>query len=154
MSHELCTISLGALLSCLLLLAAQAQDLEEYVLTNPNGLEAHILPYGAILQKLIVPDYDGVLRDIALGFDHLEPYENGTSPYFGALVGRVANRVANSTFELEGKTYHVSANENSTSLHGGKYGFSRQMWAGRPFTNGSSSGVTLQYFSPDGDEVS
>ena len=95
-----------------------------------------------------------VAPEKSVGQTYCVSAQNGTSPYFGALVGRVANRVANSTFELEGKTYHVSANENSTSLHGGKYGFSRQMWAGRPFTNGSSSGVTLQYFSPDGDEVS
>ena len=140
-------------------------------------MEAHILSYGGIVQKLKVPDANGVLRDVALGFDQLEPYEvaagfyplrinhttfssqpvhvqNGTSPYFGAVVGRVANRIANSTFELDGKTYHVIPNENSTSLHGGLFGFSRHVWEGQTFTNASGTGVRLQYDSPDGDEVS
>lgn len=80
--------------------------------------------------------------------------QNGTSPYFGSVPGRVANRIANSTFELDGETYHVSPNENSTSLHGGKYGFSRHEWTGYYFMNGTSSAVKLHYNSPDGDEVS
>lgn len=144
-------------------------------------MELHVLPFGAIVQTLKVPDSTGVLRDVALGFDTLEPYQvsvsslvqvcmvvrvehclcthagacvqNGTSPYFGSVVGRVANRVANSTFELDGETYHVTPNENSTSLHGGKYGFSRHFLDGYFFTNGTSQGLKLQRISPDGDEV-
>ena len=79
--------------------------------------------------------------------------QDGTSPYFGALVGRVANRIADATFQLDGKTYHVTPNENKTSLHGGKFGFSRHLWEGQPFTSQSGSGVKLRYHSPDGDEV-
>ena len=80
--------------------------------------------------------------------------QDGISPYFGALVGRVANRIADSTFQLDGKTYHVTPNENHTSLHGGEYGFSRHAWEGEPFTNKLGTGVELQYHSPDRDEVS
>ena len=161
----------------------QAQTLDPYILTNANGLEARILPYGAIVQKLLVPDSSGVSRDVVLGFDKLAPYEasctldhhtcfcqlhirqpvfnsaacalaqDGTSPYFGALVGRVANRIADATFQLDGKTYHVTPNEMKTSLHGGKFGFSRHLWEGQPFTSQLGSGIKLRYHSPDGDEV-
>lgn len=79
--------------------------------------------------------------------------QDGTSPYFGALVGRVANRIAGATFELDGETYHVSANENTTSLHGGKVGFSQRLWKGHVFTEGEDSGVMLRYESPDDEEV-
>lgn len=79
--------------------------------------------------------------------------QDGTSPYFGALVGRVANRIAEATFELDGEIYHVSANENTTSLHGGKVGFSKRVWKGHVFSEGEDSGVMLRYESPDGEEV-
>ena len=79
--------------------------------------------------------------------------QDGTSPYFGALVGRVANRIADASFELDGETYHVSANENTTSLHGGKHGFSKRLWKGHVFSEGENSGVMLRYESPDGEEV-
>ena len=79
--------------------------------------------------------------------------QDGTSPYFGALVGRVANRIAEATFELDGEVYHVSANENTTSLHGGKVGFSKRLWKGHVFSEGEDSGVMLRYESPDGEEV-
>lgn len=131
---------------------AQTQKLEPFVLKNRNGIEAHILPYGAIVQKLIVPSRSGSPTDIVLGFDALTPYKDGTSPYFGALVGRVANRIAEATFELDGEVYHVSANENTTSLHGGKVGFSKRVWKGHVFSEGEDSGVMLRYESPDGEE--
>lgn len=79
--------------------------------------------------------------------------QDGTSPYFGALVGRVANRIANASFELDGETYHISANENNTSLHGGEVGFSKRIWKGHVFSEEENSGVMLRYESPDGEEV-
>ena len=79
--------------------------------------------------------------------------QDGTSPYFGAVVGRVANRIANATFWLDDEFYQLSANENETSLHGGKVGFSRRVWKGHAFSEGKDSGVMLQYESPDGEEV-
>lgn len=79
--------------------------------------------------------------------------QDGTSPYFGAIVGRVANRIANASFELDGKTYHISANENTTSLHGGEIGFSKRLWKGHVFSEEENSGVMLRYESPDGEEV-
>lgn len=131
---------------------SQAQTLDPFVLKNSNGIEAHILPYGAIVQKLIVPDQSGIPTDVVLGFDTLKPYEDGTSPYFGALVGRVANRIADASFELDGEVYHVTANENTTSLHGGDVGFSKRLWKGHVFTEGEDTGVMLRYESPDGEE--
>ena len=79
--------------------------------------------------------------------------QDGTSPYFGALVGRVANRIANASFELNGETHHISANENATSLHGGEVGFSKRLWKGHVFSEEENSGVMLRYDSPDGEEV-
>ena len=79
--------------------------------------------------------------------------QDGTSPYFGALVGRVATRIADASFELDGEVYHVTANENTTSLHGGTVGFSKRLWKGHVFTEGEDTGVMLRYESPDGEEV-
>ena len=84
---------------------------------------------------------------------HFPALQDGTSPYFGALVGRVANRIAGAAFELDGVRYHVSANENTTSLHGGKIGFSKRIWKGHVFTEGEDTGVMMRYESPDGEEV-
>ncbi|GAB4816199.1 hypothetical protein N2152v2_003245 [Parachlorella kessleri] len=123
------------------------------VLKNKAGVEVHILSVGAIIQKLIVPDRDGNLEDIALGFDEVAPYKDGTSPYMGAVVGRVANRIANARFELDGVEYKLAANNGPNCLHGGKVGFDKLDWSrgGLLGTNEGES-VQLTVTSKDGDE--
>ena len=119
-----------------------------------NGqISMHVLPVGAIIQRLFVPDKNGVLADISLGFDDAEvgKYTDGTSPYFGAVVGRVANRIANATFTLDGRTHHLNRNEGSFpgSLHGGKRGWDKVTWRVQRATESS---VLLARHSPAGDE--
>jgi aldose 1-epimerase len=89
-----------------------------YTLTNKNGLVARITNYGATLTELHVPDRAGTLADVVLGFDDLDGYRKGTA-YFGAIVGRVANRIMNASFELEGQRYSLAANDRPHHLHGG-----------------------------------
>jgi len=127
------------------------------VLKNENGMEVNILQTGAVIQKLILPaevDPEGGKRvDIALGFDEEEPYQDSTSPYFGALVGRVANRIANAQFELNGQKYRLAANNGPNCLHGGIMGFSRVTWEiSDQGKNEHGQYVELQYHSPNGDE--
>ena len=92
-----------------------------YTLRNKNGLVAKVSNYGAILTELHVPDKEGKLGDIVLGYDKLDDYMKKT-PYFGATVGRVANRIANAQFELDGKTYKLAPTTAPNSLHGGLKG--------------------------------
>jgi aldose 1-epimerase len=126
------------------------------VLNNKNGMEVHILKIGAVIKRFILPadlDPHGKQVDIALGFDEEEPYQDGTSPYFGAVVGRVANRVANAKFQLDGKTYHLAANNGPNCLHGGIIGFSRVTWkVADQGINDHGHYVELSYHSKDGEE--
>ena len=116
-----------------------------------GGLEARILDYGGIVQSLLVPDRHGNLADVVLGFDTLEPYLQ-EHPYFGALVGRYANRIARGKFSLNGKDYQLACNNGPNHLHGGNHGFDKKLWDTE--TRGSESGpqLVLRYLSPDGEE--
>src|SRR5262249_7422217 len=95
-----------------------------YTLTNASGMKAKIMTYGAILTELDVPDRDGKMADVVLGFENLKDYLAG-HPYFGATVGRVANRIAKGEFTLDGKKYKLAVNNGPNSLHGGKKGFDK-----------------------------
>lgn len=123
------------------------------VLISNGQLTMHVLPVGAIIQRLYVPDRHGQLADISLGFDDadLARYTDGTSPYFGAVVGRVANRIANASFTLSGKTHTLSRNEGGFpgSLHGGKRGWDKVTWRVEERT---ASQVKLTHRSPAGEE--
>ena len=123
-----------------------------YALRNKNGLEACITTFGGRLVSLKTPDREGNLKDIVLGFDELEGYLK-KNPYFGALVGRYANRIANGAFSLNGETYHLARNNGPNSLHGGLKGFDKVVWHAREASgaNGASS-LELQYRSVDGEE--
>lgn len=122
------------------------------VLSNSAGLTVHILSTGAVIQRLTMPDRHGKVEDIVLGFDEAARYSNGDSPYFGALAGRVANRIANATFSIDGRRSHVSVNEPGMPgcLHGGAVGFHKVEWSLTETTPGKS--VRLTYRSPDGDQ--
>jgi aldose 1-epimerase len=124
---------------------------EQFTLTNAHGIEVRVITYGGIVTALRTPDRSGNLDDIVLGYDSLAGYL-GASPYFGAIVGRYANRIANGEFTLARKTYHLARNNGPNSLHGGTRGFDKVLWAGEPFQNDSGVGVILRYTSPDGEE--
>ncbi len=124
---------------------------ERYTLTNAVGSTAKIITYGALLTELDVPDRDGKLGDVVLGFDNLKEYLAG-HPYFGATVGRVANRIAKGTFTLEGKTYKLAINNPPNALHGGQKGFDKVVWKAEPKATPDGPSLELSYVSKDGEE--
>lgn len=127
----------------------QAVDL--YTLTNANGMKAKITTYGGIITELDVPDRDGKLEDVVLGFDNLDGYLKG-HPYFGAIVGRVANRIAKGKFMLDGKEYSVPVNNGPNALHGGIKGFDKKVWKAETISSPDAVGLRLSYTSADGEE--
>lgn len=118
-----------------------------FILKNEKGMEVHITNYGATIVKMMVPDKDGIPGDIVLGYDNLDGYYNGKS-YFGTVVGRYANRIANGAFSLDGKQYLLAKNNGPNSLHGGIKGFDKVVWDGKQDGNT----LTLTYTSKDGEE--
>jgi aldose 1-epimerase len=122
-----------------------------YTLTNANGMIAKISNLGGVIVALHVPDRDGVLTDVCHGFDSVAPYM-ASSEYFGALIGRYGNRIANGRFELDGVTHQLDVNNGANHLHGGSEGFHRQLWQAETFTTPISAGLILSHVSPDGDQ--
>jgi len=124
---------------------------QAYILSSrSSGLEAHIIPFGGALTHLLYPDRDGVTRDLVLGFDDPTLYcSSSAHPYFSVLIGRYANRIANGTFQLDGKSYHTPLNDHDwDTLHGGTQGFDLRAWK---VVSYNSTMLTLGYFSPDGE---
>jgi aldose 1-epimerase len=123
-----------------------------YTLTNARGMVVKITNYGGIVTEIHVPDKAGKMADVALGFDKLEGYLD-KSPFFGAIAGRVANRIAKGKFTLDGKDYSLFVNNGPNALHGGKKGFDKKVWE---FRKGEQvpgfPSVDLHYRSPDGEE--
>ncbi len=122
-------------------------DAAEITLSGPGGMEARILSLGAALRSLKVPCADGLMRDIVLGYDTAEEYRNGRA-YFGATVGRVCNRIGGASFELDGRTWRLDANEGPNQLHGGTAGFSHRIWT--PIVLGEAEAL-FRLESPDGE---
>ena len=122
-----------------------------YTLTNKNGLIARITNYGAIVTELHVPDRTGRLADVVLGFENLDGYLAG-HPYFGAIVGRVANRIRNAEFTLEGTRYKLAANDTPHHLHGGTKGWDKVVWTAKTAETADGPSIELTYVSKDGDE--
>jgi aldose 1-epimerase len=122
-----------------------------FTLTNSKGLEVRATNYGGIIVSLRVPDKSGNLGDIVLGHDKLDGYLVNP-PYFGVIVGRYANRIANATFTLDGVKYTLAKNDGPNSLHGGVNGFNKQLWEAKEFKNGKGVGVAFSYLSKDGEE--
>jgi len=122
-----------------------------YTMTNAKGMEIRATNYGGIVVSLRVPDKKGNLDDIALGFDDLKGYL-ASSPYFGAIIGRYGNRIANGKFTLDGKEYTLAKNNGPNTLHGGLKGFDKVVWNAEPFQNHDGVGIILTYTSKDGEE--
>ncbi len=130
---------------------ADGQQVDLYTLTNKNGLIAKIMTYGALLTELHVPDRDGKIGDVVLGFNDLAGYLKG-HPYFGATTGRVANRIAKGRFTLDGKEYTLATNNGPNHLHGGNVGLDKRVWKAKEVPAESGRAVKLTYLSPDGEE--
>lgn len=120
-------------------------------LTNLHAMEVRAITYGGIITALRVPDRNGDLADVVLGHDDLAAYL-AASPYFGAIVGRYANRIANGRFALDGHSYQLAVNNGQNHLHGGLRGFDKVVWSADPFVKPGSVGVVFRYTSPDGEE--
>ena len=122
-----------------------------FSLVNANGIELRALDYGAIIVSLRTPDRNGTLGDIVLGFDTLDGYVK-SSPYFGAVAGRYANRIAKGRFTLDGTTYHLAINNGPNSLHGGLKGFDKVVWRAEARRDSSGAAIVFRYTSKDGEE--
>jgi len=124
---------------------------EAVTLTNGAGMSAKIMTLGATLQALVVPDKAGHKDDVVLGYDTAQEYLTRPN-FFGASVGRYANRIAKGKFALDGKTYTLATNDGPNSLHGGTKGFDKRMWKIDSVSNGPEAKVVLNYVSADGEE--
>lgn len=130
---------------------ADGTAIDSYTLRNEQGMSANILNYGGIITELWVPDAKGQLTDVVLGFDNLAGYVD-QSPYFGAIVGRVANRIAGGKFSLDGKSYTLAQNNGPNSLHGGVKGFDKAVWQAEAMQSEAGPALRLTYLSRDGEE--
>jgi len=130
---------------------ADGTAIDLYTLKNRHGVTVKVMTYGGIITEVQAPDRDGHLGDIVLGFDHLEPYL-GTHPFFGALVGRYANRIARGRFTLDGQTYRLATNNYPNALHGGVKGFDKVVWQAMPVSTPHGVAVKFTYTSKDGEE--
>jgi aldose 1-epimerase len=130
---------------------ADGKSVDLYTLTNSNGLEVRAMTYGGIIVSMRVPDRKGKLADIVLGHDDFDGYLVNP-PYFGAIVGRYANRIANGTFTLDGVKYTLPKNDGQNTLHGGLIGFNKVIWEAKEFKNEKGVGVAFNYLSKDGEE--
>lgn len=125
--------------------------MDTFTLTNPHGVSAKITNYGGIVMALYVPDRSGQLDDIVLGFETPEEYLN-PHPYFGALIGRFGNRIAQGKFTLNGVEHTLAQNNGLNSLHGGLKGYDKVIWDAKPLDIPDSQALELTYLSPDGEE--
>jgi len=130
---------------------APGEPAQLFILRNAHGVEVQLTNYGGIITSIKTPDRAGRFADIVLGYDSLAGYLRA-SPYFGAIVGRYANRIARGRFTLDGTTYTLAVNNGPNSLHGGRRGFDKVVWTAQSFENQAGQGVTLDYTSPDGEE--
>ena len=128
------------------------EEASVYTLTNARGMEVRVTDWGGVVLSISVPDREGTVEDVTLGFDTLAPYTTGESPYFGALVGRYGNRIAGGRFSLDGQTYTLATNNGPNHLHGGVRGFDKRLWTAEPFETDSTAGLVLTRTSPDGEE--
>jgi aldose 1-epimerase len=124
-----------------------------YTLENENGMVAKLTEFGATLVELHVPDKSGETADVVLGFDSVQGYESPANAHFGCTTGRVANRIANAKFTLNGKTYELAVNNGPNHLHGGvRRNLGRVVWNAEPIQADNGEGVRFTYTSPDGEE--
>lgn len=127
----------------------KGEDTKLYSFINKNGMEMQVTDFGATLHALLVPDKDGNKRDVVLGYDDPVQYEGPSGTFFGATVGRNANRIGHAEFELNGKVYKLTANNGINNLHSGLDFWSYRVWNVKKLTDNS---ITFALHSPDGDQ--
>ena len=129
---------------------------ELYTVTNANGVVMKATNYGGVLTSLLVPDADGEMADVVLGFDSVAGYTSdayrASNPYFGAIIGRYGNRIGGAAFEIDGETYTLPANNGPNTLHGGDTGFDKVVWDAEPFADARGQGIVFTRTSPDGEQ--
>ncbi len=124
--------------------------IEQYILSNANGMEVRIITFGGIITNLTVPDRNGKWEDVVLGYHDPQDYFNGNPHYFGAVIGRYGNRIAKGTFTLDGISYQLPINNGPNTLHGGS-GFDKRIWMAAPVQEDIAA-LKLHYYSKDGEE--
>ncbi|MCB0284123.1 MAG: galactose mutarotase [Calditrichaeota bacterium] len=122
-----------------------------YTLTNNNNFELKVITYGGIVTSFKMPDREGKLNDVVLGYNSLDDYIK-ENPYFGSTIGRYGNRIANGKFTLDGREYTLAQNNGPNSLHGGVKGFDKVIWEATPVTGKDSVSLKLHYLAKDGEE--
>jgi aldose 1-epimerase len=128
---------------------SEGQEVQEYTLKNEQGMQVSVINYGGRITHLIAPDKNGTFADVVVGFDSLPQYQK-ENPYFGALIGRYGNRIANGKFSLDGKEYQLPINNSPNSLHGGDKGFDKVFWQIEEMPkNGNNASLKLSYTSKD-----
>ena len=145
------TVGLAGIRHTVFANTAEGTSVELFTLKNSKGVEAEITNYGGIVVSLKVPDRNHKLDDVLLGYADLDSYRR-KHPYFGALVGRYANRIAKGAFALEGKTYKLAVNNGENSLHGGLVGFDKRVWDAKSQSTAAGPALELTYISKDGEE--
>jgi aldose 1-epimerase len=130
---------------------ADGQAVDLFTLTNAKGMEVSITNFGGIVVTLKVPDRNGKLDDVVLGYDQLDGYLTNKA-FFGALIGRYGNRVAHGQFQLDGKTYNLPKNDGDNTLHGGRTGFNKRLWTAKEVSGAKGTALELTYLSKDGEE--
>lgn len=128
-----------------------ADDIKFFTLKNENGMTVKVTNFGAIITSIVVPDRDGKMADVALGYDNIASYTNAVDkPYFGAVVGRYGNRIAKGKFTIDDQEYSLAINNTPNSLHGGVIGFDKVIWDAT--ADDEANSVTLTYLANDGEE--
>ncbi len=126
-------------------------QVDQFTMSNDHGMSVKIITYGGIITNIIVPDKNNTSGDVVLGFDNLEGYLDG-HPYFGAIVGRFANRISRGRFVLNNQEYHLAINNGPNALHGGIKGFDKQLWTAFKEQKEGEVSLVLAYGSPDMEE--
>src|SRR4051794_34371532 len=132
------------------------RTVDRFTLTNDRGMRVEILTYGGILRAVWVPDRDGQIANVTLGFPdfagYLQAVSSSANPYFGCITGRYANRIASGAFSLDGETYQLAKNDGANHLHGGLRGFNTFVWDAEVVRGEGEAGLRLSRLSPDGEE--
>ncbi|MEW6654115.1 MAG: aldose epimerase family protein [Bacteroidota bacterium] len=126
------------------------KEISIYTLKNRNGMKVEICSYGASVVSIFVPDKNGKIEDVVLGYDSAQGYEKCSS-YFGVIVGRYGNRIAKGKFTLDGRTYQLDVNDGENHLHGGKLGFNKRIWNAEPIQTDSAQSLKLTLVDKDGE---
>src|SRR5258705_1270786 len=127
----------------------EQKKVTEYTITNAKGMQLSVINYGGAVSRLITPDKNGSMGDIVTGFESLDGFLQKGVPYFGALIGRYGNRIANAKFTLDGKTYTLPANDHGNSLHGGDKGYDKVYWK---IEKSGDSSFKCNYLCKDGEQ--